>query len=288
MERYTLRDFLKDFLDEEACLTWLEHNRWPEGITCKVCGHVTRHPSVASRKSFSCQECGHHVHPTAGTIFHKSSTPLTAWFYTIYLMAQTRGGISAKQVEREVGVTYKAAWRMCRLIRERRAQEQNPPFPGQYGVVEADETYIGARRRGGKRGRGAPNKTIAFGIVQRQGKLLVRVVPDVRRRTLIPILERHVEKGATIHTDELSTYNSLGKRGYAHRRILHNAHVYVDGDVHMNTIEGFWATAKTGIIGVYHGVSAKHLQGYLDEYASRYNHREDAHAMVQQFLGALI
>ncbi|MBN1680749.1 MAG: transposase [Anaerolineae bacterium] len=118
MQRYTVRDFQNDFPDDEVCIEWLKNHRWPNGIHCEQCDKVTKHYYIASRKSYSCQECGHHVHPTAGTIFHKSRTPLSLWFYAIYLMALTRGRVSAKQIERELGVTYKTAWRMAKLIRE--------------------------------------------------------------------------------------------------------------------------------------------------------------------------
>lgn len=131
MQKYTLKDFMRDFPDDETCLEWLKNRRYPDGIFCdsETCQQVTPHYFVSSRKSYSCQNCGNHVHPTANTIFHKSSTPLTIWFYTIYLMAQTRGGISAKQIERKTGVTYKTAWRMCKLIRSR-LDEDGDAFGG--------------------------------------------------------------------------------------------------------------------------------------------------------------
>src|SRR5574341_1902714 len=147
MKRYTIKDFQREFPDDAACLEWLKNYRWPDGIFCKLCGKVTAHHLMTTRKSYSCQECGHHVHPTAGTIFHKSSTPLTLWFYAIYLMAQTRTGISAKQLERELGVTYKTAWRMFTLIRAQ-LDNSGDAFSGD---VEVDETYIGGIRKG-KRG----------------------------------------------------------------------------------------------------------------------------------------
>src|SRR5574341_497531 len=147
MQPYTINDFRKDFPDDKVCLDWLVAYRYPNGITCKYCGKVTKHHFIEARRSYSCQECGHHVHPTAGTIFHKSSTPLTLWFYAIYLMAQTRTGISAKQLERELGVTYKTAWRMFTLIRGR-LDNSGDAFSGD---VEVDETYIGGIRKG-KRG----------------------------------------------------------------------------------------------------------------------------------------
>ncbi len=148
---YTLKDFMKDFPDDKACLEWLKNRLYPKGIHCKQCGKVTSHYLIESRKSYSCQECGHHVHPTANTIFHKSRTPLTIWFYTIFQMALTRGGISAKQIERETSVTYKTAWRMCKLIRSR-LNEDGDVFGGRDDDGnskdnEIEEIYVGAEPR---------------------------------------------------------------------------------------------------------------------------------------------
>lgn len=280
MQKYTIKDFWRDFPNDDACLDWLIEYRWPDGIPCKVCGSITKHHKMSTRRSVSCQRCGHHVHPTADTIFHKSTTPLTLWFYTIYLMAQTRGGISAKQIERETGVTYKTAWRMCKLIRER-LDEDGDPFGGE---VEVDESYFGGRKRGGKHGRGAENKTPVVGIVERKGSVKAVAVPDVKSETVMPIVGNHIVRGTTVYTDEFRTYNPLRKAGYHHRRIYHTAKVYVMGRVHTNTIDGFWSLVKGGIRGVYHQVSAKYLQNYLNEYAFRYNHRKDQTPMFLTFL----
>lgn len=133
MKKYTLKDFMTQFPNDESCLEWLKNKRWPDGVYCEKCDKITGHSYTESRKCYTCHECGLHVHPTAGTIFHKSSTPLTTWFYTAYLLAQTRGGISAKQIERETGVTYKTAWRMYKLIRQQ-LQEGKSPFGGDKGV----------------------------------------------------------------------------------------------------------------------------------------------------------
>lgn len=292
MLKYTLKDFMSDFPDDEVCLEWLKNRRYPNGIHCKQCDKVTSHYLIESRKSYSCQECGHHVHPTANTIFHKSSTPLTIWFYTIYQMAQTRGGISAKQIERETGVTYKTAWRMCKLIRSR-LDEDGDAFggtddDGNSKDVEIDETYIGGKPRKDddeprKRGRGT-TKTPVLGMVERKGRIKAVVVPDTKKKTLTPIIESTVEKGSNIHTDEYPSYNDLTNMGYNHSRILHQMKLYVMGNVHTQTIEGFWALVKTGIIGVYHGCSKKYLQSYINEYAFRYNHRNDETPMFKTFL----
>lgn len=280
MKRYTINDLRRDFPDDDACLEWLKNYRWPEGIHCQKCDRVTKHHLMKTRRSYSCQECGEHVHPTARTIFHKSRTPLTLWFHAVYLMAQTRGGISAKQVERETGVTYKTAWRMCRLIRSR-LDEGGDPLSGE---VEVDEAYFGGRRRGGKTGRGAEGKTPVVGMAQRKGRIKAVAVPNIKSATILPIIRDSVEKGTTIYSDELKIYDALGYMGYGHKRILHSSGVYVVGDIYTNTVEGFWSLVKRGISGVYHYVSPKYLQHYLNEYAFRYNHRNDTRPMFQSFL----
>jgi transposase-like protein len=279
MLKYTLKAFLRDFPDEATCLEWLKQERWPSGIYCEFCKKVTNHYAMTSRKSYTCEWCGNHVHPTAGTIYHKSSTPLTVWFYVAYLMAQTRGGISAKQIERETGVTYKTAWRMCKQIRLALG-ENNSPFGGD---VEMDESFFGGRRHGG-RGRAAEGKTIVFGMVERGGLVEARVVDGFGRKDILPIVDASVARTAHIYTDEVHTYKALPAMGYAHDTVPHREKVYVMGNTHTNTIEGFWSNVKNGIRGVYHGVSSKYLQSYLNEYSFRYNHRKDITPMFLTFL----
>jgi transposase-like protein len=249
---------------------------------------------VKSRPSYSCDTCGHHLHPTAGTIFHKSSTSLHLWFHAIFLMAQTRCGISAKQLERELGVTYKTAWRMFKQIRSMLGQDKTLS-----GTVEMDEAYIGgdpkwmhANRRRNRRGRGTA-KTPVFGMAQRaaggkQGRVIAKVVEGVAPSDLMPHTKQRVLPGSVVYTDEWTAYGKLGEQGFKHSRIPHAAKVYVDGDVHVNTIEGFWAHVKGGLRGVYHGVSVDHLQSYLDEYVFRYNHRDAPGGMFNAFLNSVI
>jgi transposase len=279
MQKYTLKDFQKDFSDDSACLIWLKEYRYPNGIFCKICGKVTKHHLMKSRHSFSCQECGHHVHPTANTVFHKSETSLVTWFYTIYLMAQTRGGISAKQIQRETGVTYKTAWRMCNRIRSR-LNENSDPLGGE---VEIDDSYFGGKRYG-KRGRGAEGKSPVFGMVQRKGSVKAIAVPDLKGKTIHPIINDQISKASQIYSDEFKPYHNLQKFGYNHSWVLHGQKIYVIGNVHTNTIEGFWSLVKNGIRGVFHSVSPQHLQKYLDEYSFRYNHRDDFEPMFVSFL----
>jgi len=289
MRRYTFMDFEKDFPTEEACMEWLRGYLYPEGIFCKSCGKVTKHHRVKSRTSYSCDSCGHHEHPMAGTIFENSRTPLRVWFHAIYLMASTRCGVSAKQIERETGVTYKTAWRMCNAIRKM-LQEDEGPMDGR---VEMDETYIGgkaknmhaAKKAERIHGTGTIDKATVFGMLERNGRVKAVHTVDATRTSLLPIIREGVLPKATVYTDEALAYNGLTHHGYEHRRVHHASRVYVVGDVHTNTIEGFWSLLKRGLNGVYHAVSEKHLQGYLDEYSFRYNHRADSQPMFVTMLG---
>lgn len=279
MQKYTIKDFRKQFPNDDVCLEWLKNYLYPDGIHCISCDKITPHYKVANRKSYSCQFCGHHVHPTADTIYHKSSTPLTSWFYAVFLMASTRCGISAKQLERELGVTYKTAWRMFHQIRS--MLDESPSIGG---VVEVDETYIGARSKG-KTGRGASNKTVVAGAVERKGSVKAKVVPDAKRVTLIPFIQETVEPNSLIHTDEWQPYRVLEQYGYEHQRSNHSSKNWVVGDSHTNSIEGFWSLAKGGLRGVYRGrVTPRYLQAYINEYAFRYNRR---HAVTPMFLSFL-
>ena len=297
--RYTVFEFDREFPDDAACLDWLVARLYPDGIFCAKCQRVTKHHRVKSRPSYSCQFCGHHVHPMKGTIFEGSATSLRLWFHAIFLMSQTRCGISAKQLERELGVTYKTAWRMFNKIRSMLDQDEEEDGP-LTGTVEADETFIGGKakwKNQGRplgKGRGPVGKTPVHGMAQRasdgkHGRVVAKVVPDVAERTLLPRVEAKVLPASTVYTDEWRPYDRLEGMGYQHSRVNHSQKVYVAGDVHTNTIEGFWSLVKRGIAGVYHSVSTDHLQGYLDEYAFRYNHRDvGGRGMFDAFLSRIV
>jgi transposase len=286
MKPYTLKDFQAQFPDDATCLEWLRNYLYPDGIYCEKCEAITKHHRVVSRPSYSCDRCGHHVHPTAGTIFHKSPTPLTTWFYAIYLMAQTRCGISAKQIQRETGVTYKTAWRMFKQIRSMLYAEKPKPIGGKHSKgVEVDETYIGGRRRVG--GGNRKHLTMVMGLVERGGEVRAIAGEVASGAVLLPAIREHVLPKSTVFTDELSGYDGIShmaERGYTHRRINHSQKVYVVGDVHTNTIEGFWSLVKNGLRGVYHSVGKGYLQSYLNEYSFRYNRRFDTQPMFISFL----
>jgi len=295
-QKYTIADFNCEFPDDDACLTHIFHARWPDGITVcesKQCGNVERrHHRVTGRKAYACDYCGNHIYPMAGSIFEKSTTPLRLWFYAMYLMGSTRCGISAKQIQRETGVTYKTAWRMFKQIRTLMSDDE--PLTGKR--IEMDECYVGGlaknkhqqkRKDGPGRPTSGSSKTPVFGMVERGGgRVVARVTANVKEKTILPIVAEKVLPASTIYTDSYTTYDNIHKmaQGYRHHRINHSEKVYVMGHIHTNTIEGFWSLLKRGIGGVYHSVSTKYLQSYCDEYAFRYNHRNGSQPMFTSLL----
>ena len=287
--RYTIQDFNTEFPTDESCLEHLKEQRFPGGITyCEKCQQDRKHYKIAGRPVYSCDHCGTQISPMAGTIFEKSTTSLRLWYYAMYLMASTRCGISAKQIQRETGVTYKTAWRMFRQIRSL-LSESDMQLEG--SAVEMDETYYGGTRKGqfGRPMRGDKKKSPVIGIVERStdkrvGRVKALATPDVTAERVLGIVHEHVLPKSTVFTDEYRIYDRVGGRVKEHKRINHTAKVYVVGDVHTNTIEGFWSLVKRGIGGVYHQVSQKYLQSYLDEYSFRYNRRDQGNLIFNAIL----
>jgi transposase len=290
--RFTIFDFNKRFPTDDACLEELMQMRFPDGIAyCPKCHEERKHYRITGRPVYGCAWCGNQISPMAGTVFEHSSTPLRLWFYAMYLMASTRCGISAKQIQRETGVTYKTAWRMFRQIRSLLGEDS---FSGEGSYqgkltrkVEVDESYFGGRRKGyGGRKLSADKgtKTIVVGVAQRKGRVKAVVATDASAATLKGVIRQHVLPGSTVFTDEWSGYNEVRHLGMAHHRISHSEKIYVSGDVHTNTIEGFWALVKNGIRGVYHQVGRNYLQSYLNEYSFRYNRRNQGNLIFNDVL----
>jgi len=277
--KYTIKDLRKDFPSDDVCIDYIFSMRFPKAV-CSACKAKNSFYRVSTRKCYSCSHCGNQIHPLSGTIFHKSSTSLTDWFYALFLFASARNGVSGKELQRQLGVTYKTAWRMAKQIRSLMTQGKNPLE----GTVEMDETYIGGRRRGSKRGRGAEHKQAVVGIAQRQGTVRVQHVENVKSATLMPMLRENVKLGSAVMTDEFPAYNRVSKDGYLHEVIQHAIKEYVRGNVHTNTIEGFWSQVKRSISGTHHAVSPKYLQFYLNEFVFRYNHRDSAIPMFHLLL----
>ena len=264
--RYSLEEFAAEYPDDEACLValWRERHS-PDGEhaycpspSCKRERTFRRYETSQQRQSWTCTSCGTHLHPTAGTIFHKSSTSLRQWFYCMYLMTSTRCGISAKQVERELGCAYKTALRMMRLIRTE-LMEENDDTPLE-GDVEADETYVGGKTHHYPRrsmAEQSARKVPVLAMVERGGKVRAEVMPtsgSVSRPEMEPVLLENVKPGATLYTDESPLYVNM-HRLYEHHTINHTDRIYKRGNVHTQTIEGWFATVKAGLHGVFHGVS---------------------------------
>ena len=238
MKQLTIREFFKKFPDDETYLNHIFEVRFGQGHVCPKCEKASKWHRIKAERAYSCQWCGHHLHPTVGTLFAKSSTPLQLWFYAMYLFTSTRHGVSAKELQRQLGVTYKTAWRMGHQIREHMDMvDGDEPLSGD---VEADEAYVGGKSQG-KRGRGASSKTVVFGMVERNGDIMVEVVPNAKTKTIQPIIEANVEKGSTMHTDEWFAYRGLNKVGYNHQTVEHGAGEYANGNCHVNTIEGYWS-----------------------------------------------
>ena len=291
---YSVTEFLADFPDDAACLEHLWRTRHaPDGehAHCPRCDCervFKRYATKQQRQSWTCTACGNHLHPTAGTIFHRSSTSLRLWFHAMYLMTSTRCGISAKQLERELGVHYKTAWRMFNKIRNELMADNGSMLDGD---VEVDETSWGGKpRRKMNRKEGAAfreAKTTVLGMVERGGKVRLRVIESRRGEPLSRAVRANVRPDAIIFTDDWWSYRPLAQEYAGHRVINHSAGVYVEGDVYTNTIEGFFGNLKTGMRGTYKKVSKKWLQSYLDEYAWRHNNRHNAqrsmfHALVKE------
>lgn len=293
-KRFTINDFNAKFPDDDACLDWLMDQRHPGGIaTCSYCHVDRKHHRISTKKAYACDYCGTYISPMAGTIFEKSSTALRLWFYAMYLMASTRCGVSAKQIQRETGVTYKTAWRMFKQLRSmlKEGQSEGLGGPGS-GGVEMDETYFGGVRRGkkGKPAAGDKKKTAVVGIVERGGRIRAFAARDTKSATLLGMVKEHMLPESTVFTDEYAPYDGIShmKNGYTHKRIKHSEKVYVMGDIHTNTVEGFWSLLKGGIKGVYHSIGSGYVQSYLDEYAFRYNRRFDDQPMFTAFLKQVV
>ena len=271
MAKYTLSDFRRDFPDDDACLAYLFAKRYGQHGPVCACGKRDSFHREAATRKFRCAWCGAALSPTAGTIFDHSSTPLGQWFFAMFLMCGNKNGVAALELQRQLGVTYKTAWRMAHEIRKLMEDDTDPDKLK--GTVEGDETYYGGYRSGGKRGRGAPGKTPIVGLVERDGRVRVKVISSVSTRNVFRFIYLNVEKGSSLYTDELAVYNYAEKWGYEHDTVNHRRWEYVRGKVHTNTIEGFWSQLKRSIDGTHHHVSSRWLHRYTSEHAWRYSHR---------------
>ena len=266
------------FHDEAKARTHLEAIRWPDGPYCPHCGEweqVSRLKGKSHAPGLCfCRPCKKKFSVTVGTLFERSHVPMHKWMTAFHLMASSKKGISAHQLHRMLGVTYKTAWFMAHRIREAMhpADDKDDPFGGDNKVVEADETYVGGKARNRK--NKVPKKEAVFALVERDGRVSSRHVPDVTAKTLREILVTHADRKSYLMTDEAGTYIAVGREFSGHGTVNHSIEEYVRGTFwHTNTIEGYFSIMKRGINGVYHHVSEQHLKRYLAEYDFRYNER---------------
>jgi transposase-like protein len=303
---YSLHEFLREFPNDESCLEYLWRERHsPDGThaycpKCEQEREFKRYATKQQRQSWTCLGCGHHVHPTAGTIFAKSSRPLTDWFYVMYLVSSSRCGVAAKQVERELGCNYKTAWRMLNKVRNELMKQDDGPLSG---TVEADTAYVGGRLHEGERSRlraqgrsnqgpATKDRPVVLAAVERKGRIRATVVGTSRAQRLTTdrirqTLCEFVLPASMIFTDDWGGYNALAKtRRYTFRRVAHSQRVYVSGDVHTNTVEGFFGHFKSDVRGTHHSISKRWLHSYLNEWVWKWNHRNDGEAMFRQLLSS--
>jgi len=288
MTTYTFKQFQAEYPDDEACLRRLMDLRYGgTEIVCPACGVETSFHPMTNRRAFACKDCGHHIYPCAGSIFHKSSTKLSIWFFAMYLMTSTRHGVAAKEIQRQTGVTYKTAWRICHELRRLMASadyhaNKDQPLSGH---VEIDETILGSPQTHDDRRRKGSNKQFIMGLVERDGRIIAGPIPDVTMHTVDPIVRENVKPGSTISTDELRSYNRLGD-AYIHGRVNHKQEEYVRGVHHTNTLEGHWGHFKRAIRGTHVSVSPQHLWKYVAEFSYRRNYRHSHVAMFNLLMAA--
>lgn len=273
--KFTISQFKTRFPDDDSCMAYIWAKRYGSLKECPKCESVSKFHLCKGTRYYACQNCGHHIHPTAGTIFEGSRTPLTDWLFAILLFANSRNGVSAKELQRQLGVTYKTAFRMGHLIRSLMNQDGEVTLEGK---VEIDESLFGAKHtKGGKHGWGAMDtKPCVFGMVERKGRIVTRVVEERNRKTLFPIIVENTTEDVVAYTDDFKVYRTLKREVAKHLVINHTKGKHVDGpdgDIHTQTIDGHWSLVKRSIRGTHTSVSKKYLQNYLDEFAFRRNHK---------------
>ncbi len=261
------------FGSEDKCRVYLEALRWPKGPICPRCQSKSV-SQIADRHQYDCNSCRYQFSATAGTIFHDSHLPLWKWFLTAYLMVEAKKGISANQIKRTIGVSYKTAWYLCHRVRAAMTEANPEPLSG---TVEADETYVGGKRRGVGRGVRS-HKSFIMGAVERGGKARLTSGgtedKDATREIIHAFLRRHTRPDLRrLITDESHLYKHFTDHDTAHDTVKHGENEWVVGDVHTNTVESVWSLFKRSIVGSYHKISVKHMDAYLDELEWRFNNR---------------
>jgi transposase-like protein len=277
---------IEDFGSEDKCREFLEDLRWPDGVRCPRCNSASI-SRIEKRKQFECNEvsCRYQFSVTAGTVFHDSHLPLWKWFLAIYMVGESKKGISAKQLQRTLRVSYKTAWYLAHRIRS--AMEEDSPIPLQ-GIVEIDETFVGGKKSD-RPGEGPmSNKTMVLGAVERGGEVRLKIEKRRNRETLQGFVASTVSDSAkAIFTDANPAYGDLSDHDTEHRVVTHRKEEWVRAQVHTNTVKGVWSLLKRSVVGTYHQLSVKHLPAYLDEVAFRFNNRDNPYLFRDTLLRML-
>jgi len=270
----TLIDLDRLFDTDAKCRELLVRLRWPHGAECPRC-HAKTVELATEKQLFYCKECDYQFTVTAGTIFNDSHLPLRTWFTVTLLLCEARKGISANQIKRTLGISYKTAWYLCHRIRAAMKEAEQPMLDG---TVEIDETYVGGKPRKGMLPEERPVKQVVIGIRQRGGQLRFIHAKDATAKTIREIVGEHISEDVDVLvTDESVIYPYGFNEGQkAKHKTINHSREYVVGDVHTNTVESAFSLLKRGIIGTWHRISAKHLAAYLDEMQFRFNRRKRA------------
>jgi transposase-like protein len=266
-----LISLIEEYRDEDKCRNRLESLKWPDGVKCPRC-ESEKVSRIKKRDQFDCDECRYQFSVTAGTIFHDSHLPLWKWFLAVYLMCESKKGMSALQMKRTLKVAYQTAWYLCHRIRKAMEEaSENEPKLG--GIVEVDETYVGGKYDK-RRKRGPWEKQAVIGLLQRKGTFEARAIPTNGKKILVGVIKDRVDKGARVMTDEYAVYKGIDKE-YDHESVCHSKEEWVRGDVYTNGVENAWSLFKRSIVGSFHHVSEKHIDRYLNEFDWRFNGRNN-------------
>lgn len=289
MAKYTIAQFKEQFPNDEACLHYLFEKRFGKLTGCSNCSVESKFNRVKNRRSYQCPVCSFQIYPTAGTIFHQSTTPLTYWFTAIYMFTTTRNGVAAKELERQLDVCYKTALRMAHQIKKLMEDSETEQL---FGEIMVDETYLGmiskhkhmkVRAKELNLG-GAKGKIGVFGMMQKNGKVITKIMGEANQKSLLSVIRKNVKENSTIVSDGYNAYASVDEYFDKHVVIDHRKGEYTHGKHSTNALENYWSTLKRMIKGTHIHVSKKHLPKYLAENTFRYVNRGEPEKMFEKIL----